>query len=225
MFRFIERNVLILLQWIGLSLAIVLFIAVIALGYISFNKINTTSIDKIDSPIIEFSNYKNFSNLATIDLENDIKVEAIEKDATKSDFDKKFNQLIAKISTSLEKLPDDVINKDDIQNKVEVLVKIKSNPYSQELQLAYAASLEKLTKQMEKIDTPINVDDFIKWHDQEFAFQVNSQKQKNAMRMRATTDNKINGYIALGLASLCLVIFMMLVMMFVLLRIERNTNN
>jgi hypothetical protein len=223
MIRFIEKNVLILLQWVGLFFAVLLFIVVIGLGYYSFEKINTTFVNNIKAPVIEFSSYQNSSSTDVVNLETDIKIKDRENIVEKSDFDNRFNKIIAKISSTLKRLPDDVIDKDDLTSKVEVLVKIKSNPYPQELQLAYASSLEELTQQMVNINDHVNVDEFIKWHDQEFAFQVNSQTQQNALKMSAIKDSRINGFVALGLASVCLVIFMMFVMMFVLLKIEKNT--
>lgn len=225
MIKFIEKNVLILLQWVGLFFSVVLFIVVIALGYFSFEKINKTFIDKVEIPVIEFAKYQNLYNLNIVDLENDITIKKEDLNVEKSDFDNKFSALIAKISSTLEKLPDDVINKEDLENKVEVLVKIKSSPYSKEIQLAYASSLDKLTKQMTELDTHVDVDDFIKWHDKEFASQVNSQKQQNSLKINAMKDDRVTGFVALGLASVCLVLFMMFVMMFIMLRIEKNTKN
>ena len=99
-----------------------------------------------------------------------------------------------------------------------------ANPYSQELQLAYANSLSKLIQQMVNVGgAEINVDEFIKWHHKEFATQVNNQNKNNLLKMGNLKTEQTIGYIALGMTFGALGIFIMFVMMLVMLRIEKNT--
>jgi hypothetical protein len=68
-----------------------------------------------------------------------------------------------------------------------------------------------------------NVDEFIRWHDQEFVKQVNAQTQNNFLRMGSLKAEKATGFAMLVAAAAALGIFIMFVMMLVMLRIERNT--
>ena len=84
--------------------------------------------------------------------------------------------------------------------------------------------MAKLTKQMVIVGgEKTNVDEFVKWHEQEFAKQVNTQTQNNFLSMGSLKAEKATGYAMLGAAAAALGIFIMFVMMLVMLRIERNT--
>jgi hypothetical protein len=74
----------------------------------------------------------------------------------------------------------------------------------------------------------VNVDNFIKWHDQEFAKQVDVNKQLNIQqyflfKLASITIDEAIGFAILGAAALMLGIFIIFVMMLAMLRIEKNT--
>ena len=122
-------------------------------------------------------------------------------------------------------MPDSVVSKTDLQDRVEILVKIKTSAYSKELQLAYAASLAELTPQL-IINTDkhqIDVDDFLKWHDQEFSTQVSIQTRRNLLKMNSVKAQKAAGFVTLNMAVVVLGVFIMFVIMLAMLRIEQNT--
>ncbi len=52
-----------------------------------------------------------------------------------------FDQYTQQIINYLQQLPDEVINKVYIQYRIKILLKMKSNPYTKTLQLAYVQSL------------------------------------------------------------------------------------
>ncbi|RUM85230.1 MAG: hypothetical protein DSZ19_01830 [Candidatus Thioglobus sp.] len=121
-------------------------------------------------------------------------------------------------------MPDSVVSKVNLRDRVEILVKIKTSAYSKELQLAYATSLAELTPQLINTNNhQIDVDDFLKWHDQEFSTQVNLQTQRNLLKMSSVKAQKVAGFITLNMAAAALGIFIMFVMMLAMLRIEQNT--
>ena len=221
MLRFIERNFFIVVQRIGLLFALIAFAAVIVLGMVSYEKINTRASDSINSPVIEFAKYQNPISVESASIQKE-PINSQERQQGK--FGQEFNQHIQTIIVNLQALPDDVINKTDMQDKIGILVKIKSSSYTPKLQLAYAASLAKLTKQVVNVGgDQVNIDDFLRWHDQEFAKQVDAQTQGNIVRMGALKSERMTGFIALGMAATALGIFIMFVMMLVMLRIEQNT--
>ncbi|HIC41416.1 MAG TPA: hypothetical protein EYO74_08450 [Piscirickettsiaceae bacterium] len=223
MLRLIEKNFFMIAQRIGLFFATVSFVAVIVLGYVSFEKINTKASDKIDAPVIDFAKYQNPISAQQESI-NKIPSSKISQDEGQDKINKAFDTHIDAIVESLEQLPDNVIDKVDLAQKVKILVKIKANPYSQELQLAYANSLSKLIQQMVNVGgAEINVDEFIKWHHKEFATQVNNQNKNNLLKMGNLKTEQTIGYIALGMTFGALGIFIMFVMMLVMLRIEKNT--
>ena len=105
------------------------------------------------------------NKISKVKAERITKEKAIVVAKVEDEFSEAFDTLVE----SLEQLPDNVIDKVNLAQKVKVLVEIKSNHYSQELQLAYINSLSKLIQQ--KVNTggaKINVDDIIKRHSKEF---------------------------------------------------------
>ncbi|MDG2353311.1 MAG: hypothetical protein P8L86_00640 [Gammaproteobacteria bacterium] len=216
MLRSIEKNFFKIVQRLGLLFAMLAFVAVIFLGVTSYQKINIEANDQIDTPVISFADYQNPISAQEAKISADLK----ENDT----FNKEFDTQVADIVAALETMPDTSIDKTDLAQKVKILVKIKSNGYPQNLQLAYAKSLAKLTKQMVIVGgEKTNVDEFVKWHEQEFAKQVNTQTQNNFLSMGSLKAEKATGYAMLSAAAAALGIFIMFVMMLVMLRIERNT--
>ncbi len=216
MLRSIEKNFFKIVQRLGLLFAMLAFAAVVILGVSSYQKINTEASDQIDTPVINFADYQNPISAQAVEISTDLK----EGDEFNQTFDAQVTDMVAALDT----LPDTLIDKTDLAQKVKILVKIKSNDYPKDLQLAYAKSLAKLTKQMVVVGgEKTNVDDFIKWHDQEFAKQVNTQTKNNFLRMGSLQAEKATGFAMLGAAAAALGIFIMFVMMLVMLRIERNT--
>ncbi len=224
MLRFIERNFFLIVQKIGLLFAIIAFSAVVVLGMVSYEKINTKLSDKIDTPDIKFAKYQNPISLEADKISQDLSKNIVIKNTEKDEFDRKFNQSVQKIISNLNQLPDELINKSGMQQEMRVKIRIKADPYNQELQLAYVESLAKLTKQLVNVGgDQVNVADFLRWHDQEFAKQVNEQTQGNILKMSGLKTEKLTGFITLGMAGAALGIFIMFVMMLVMLRIEQNT--
>ncbi len=225
MLRFIERNFFLIVQKIGLLFAIIAFTAVVVLGMVSYEKINTKLTDKIDTPDIKFAKYQNPISVESDKINQDlINNSIVNKNAKKDEFNRKFNQSVQTIISNLNQLPDELINKSGMQQEMKVKIKIKADPYNQELQLAYVESLAKLTKQLVNVGgDQVNVADFLRWHDQEFAKQVNEQTQGNILKMSGLKTERLTGFITLGMAGAALGIFIMFVMMLVMLRIELNT--
>jgi len=176
MLRSIEKNFFKIVQRLGLLFAILSFAAVVILGITSYQKINIEATDQIDTPVIHFADYQNPISAQEVEITTDLK----ENDV----FNQEFDAQVADIVAALDTLPDTSIDKTDLAQKVKILVKIKSNDYPKNLQLTYAKSLAKLTKQMVNVGgEKTNVDEFIRWHDQEFVKQVNAQTQNNFLRM------------------------------------------
>jgi len=174
MLRSIEKNFFKIVQRLGLLFAILSFAAVVILGITSYQKINIEATDQIDTPVIHFADYQNPISAQEVEITTDLK----ENDV----FNQEFDAQVADIVAALDTLPDTSIDKTDLAQKVKILVKIKSNDYPKNLQLTYAKSLAKLTKQMVNVGgEKTNVDEFIRWHDQEFVKQVNAQTQNNAL--------------------------------------------
>ncbi len=92
--------------------------------------------------------------------------------------------------------------------------------------MAYATSLAELTPRLINTNNhQIDIDDFLKWHDQEFSTQVNLQTQRNLLKMSSVKAQKVAGFITLNMAAAALGIFIMFVMMLAMLRIEQNTRH
>jgi|AJXC01.1.fsa_nt_gi O6-methylguanine-DNA--protein-cysteine methyltransferase len=223
MLRSIEKNFFKIVQRLGLLFAILSFIVVLVLGFISYQKISLEANDQTNTPMIYFSDYQN--PIST----QPKKTKQVLKTKEEAGFDQEFNTHVDTITSNLEKLPDTVIDKTDLKSKVRILVKIRSNPYAKNLQLAYVKSLAKLTKKMAIVGgNKTNVDEFLKWHDQEFSKQVNANKELNIqqfilVKLATLKIGEVIGYGMLAAAAVIFSIFIMFVMMLVMLRIERNT--
>lgn len=222
MLKFIEKNFFIIVQRIGLLFALVSLIAVVVLGVVSYEKINTQVNSKIENPAVDFDQYQNsralIGNITHLEVDQSLKQD--EQNSFTREFDKYTQQIIS----HLQQLPDEVINKTDMQHRIKILLRIKSNPYTKTLKLAYVQSLAKLTKQVLNTEnSQINIENLLHWHDQMFVQQVNQQTQGNLLKMGTVKTQQMIGFIALGMSAVALGIFIMFVMMLAMLRIEQNT--
>jgi len=219
----IEKNFFKITQRLGLLFAMLSFVAVIILGIISFDKFTATASGKVDAPAIEFAKYQNPISTQGEGTGKDLSAKKEDK------FSQEFNNHVEKIVANLERLPEGVIDKTDLKQNVKILVKIRSNPYTQDLQLAYAESLAKLTKQMVNVSgSQVNVDDFFKWYDKEFSKQASANKEQGIqqyflVKLASVTVDEAIGFAVLGMAAAMLGVFIMFVMMLSMLRVEKNT--
>lgn len=223
MFKFIENNFFIVVHRIGFLFALISLALIVFLGVFSYEKISSRATDEISAPRIELAKYQNPISLQ-VKLEKSPQVVGVIEDDFQVIFNQKFDAQIEQIITNLQALPNKALDKSDLQFQIKVMIKIKSNTYSPELKLSYVESLSRLTKQLVNVGgDQVNIDEFLHWHDQEFAYQVNEQTQQNLLKMSTARTDQMTGLISLGMLGAALGFFIMFVMMMVMLRIERNT--
>ncbi|CAC9590680.1 hypothetical protein BPUTSESOX_715 [uncultured Gammaproteobacteria bacterium] len=208
MFRFIEKSFLKITQILGLLFAtIVLVVAVI----VSYNKIDVKADDKIDTPVVKFADYqkliRNQKAKISKNLDNNQR------------FDKTFNAYIDDIVSALSGLSDNVIDKTDLKQKVKISSKVKLSQYPQSVSVAYVKSLAKLTNQVAIVDVKVNMDELVNWHDQSFFQQIKEKDKRNFLQVGPLRIEKS----AYSTMWEVLAIFMLLVIMLAVLRIEQNT--
>jgi len=223
MLGFLEKNFFMIVQRLGLLFALISFALIVFLGVFSYEKISSRATDDIAPPVIELAKYQNPISLNIDKNQQNLNIEEslIKSPST---FNKAFDLQIERIIANLQSLPDGVIDPADLQFNVNVMIKIKSNSYSQALKLNYVESLAKLTKQLVSVGgRQVNIDDFLQWHDQEFARQVDQQRQQNLMKIGTARTDQMIGFISLAMTGATLGFFIMFVMMLAMLRIERNT--
>ena len=223
MFKFIETNFFLIVHRIGFLFALISLALIVFLGMFSYEKISSRATDEISAPSIELAKYQNPISLQVKPEKASPAVGVVEDDSQVI-FNQRFDAQIEQIITNLQALPNEALDKNNLQFQIKVMIKIKSNAYSPELKLSYVESLSRLTKQLVNVGgAQVNIDEFLHWHDQEFAYQVNEQTQKNLMKMGTARTDQMTGLISLGLLGAALGFFIMFVMMLVMLRIERNT--
>ena len=217
----IEKVFLKIAQYLGVLFAVIAFSAVVLLGYGAYHKFNLSDNSPSSLPSVDLSDYQSSKK---------IQAQKISYDLDKNDrFNHTFNRHVEDIETSLDNLPDSVVEKADLGQKVRVLVKIKSDGYSQDIKLAYAQSLSQLLQQLvEQNPSEININELIQWHDQSFSKQVDEQQQsviqKNLFVQLSTLEAQDGiRFMFIFAAALALSFFIMFVMMLAMLRIERNT--
>ena len=223
MLKFMEKSFFSLVQKIGLLFALISFTLVVFLGWFSYEKINSRATDEISKPMIELAKYQNPISLQLETAPTDTMIGNAPSDSQVA-FNQMFDAHIEQIMANLQALPNEVVGKSDAQFQIKVMIKIKSNAYVPALKLSYVESLSRLTRQLVNVGgSQVNVDEFLHWHDQEFARQVDQQTQQNLIKMGTAKSDQMTGFISLGMMGAALGFFIMFVMMLAMLRIERNT--
>ncbi len=221
MSNIIERGFYSIVHKLGFVFALASLALIIFLGFFGYEKISSRATDEIKPPVIELAKYQ---NPISLNIDQPSHSAAAVQNNIQPTFTNEFDTHVERIITNLKALPEGVIDQADLQFKIKVMIKIKSNAYPQPLQLSYVRSLDKLTKQLVNVGGEhINIDDFLHWYDQEFSQQVNSQTQQNLLKMGTARADQMTGFISLSMAAMALGFFIMFVMMLAMLRIERNT--
>jgi hypothetical protein len=213
MYRFIEKNFFGLAKLIAFIVAIGSVVAIVMSGLMAFEKLQATNNVRISTPIIDYQEYKN----GTLVIENK---------AEPGIFAKSIEEETDEIIKNLGTLSDEIINKDNMKTKVKVLLKLKTEKYPENIQLAYISSLNRLIKQLvADANDNTNVDEFLSWHDLQFAKSYDDQIdiQKNEQKRIDQIHTEGKELIILTIAGLGF--FALFIMMLVLFRIEHNTRS
>lgn len=208
MFRLVERSFLKITQIVGMLFAAIMLVIIIV---VSYNNIDIRAQDSADVPIVKFADYQKFTHTQEAAISQNLK--------DNQNFDKTYNIYIDNIVATLESLSDNVVGITDIKQKVKILSKVKLTPYPQSIQLTYLESLAKLTNQVAIVDAKVNMDELVGWHDQSFFQQLKAKDQRNFLQISSVRIEQ-NAYSKILEA---LAIFMILVIMLAVLRIEQNT--
>jgi hypothetical protein len=213
MYRFIEKNFFGLAKLIAFIVAIGSIVAIVMSGLMAFEKLQATNNVRISTPIIDYQEYKNGALV-------------IENKAEPGIFAKSIEEETDEIIKNLGTLSDEIINKDNMKTKVKVLLKLKTEKYPENIQLAYISSLNRLIKQLvADANDNTNVDEFLSWHDLQFAKSYDDQIdiQKNEQKRIDQIHTEGKELIILTIAGLGF--FALFIMMLVLFRIEHNTRS
>ena len=213
MYRFIEKNFFGLAKLIAFIVAIGSVVAIVMSGLMAFEKLQATNNVRISTPIIDYQEYKNGALV-------------IENKAKPGIFAKSIEEETDEIIKNLGTLSDEIINKDNMKTKVKVLLKLKTEKYPENIQLAYISSLNRLIKQLvADANDNTNVDEFLSWHDLQFAKSYDDQIdiQKNEQKRIDQIHTEGKELIILTIAGLGF--FALFIMMLVLFRIEHNTRS
>ena len=213
MYRFIEKNFFGLAKLIAFIVAIGSVVAIVMSGLMAFEKLQATNNVRISTPIIDYQEYKNGALV-------------IENKAEPGIFAKSIEEETDEIIKNLDTLSDEIINKDNMKTKVKVLLKLKTEKYPENIQLAYISSLNRLIKQLvADANDNTNVDEFLSWHDLQFAKSYDDQIdiQKNEQKRIDQIHTEGKELIILTIAGLGF--FALFIMMLVLFRIEHNTRS
>jgi hypothetical protein len=177
----------------------------------SYNKVDIKADDKVDTPVVKFADYQKLIRRQEVKISKNLD--------NNQRLNKTFNAYIDDIVSALSGLSDTVIDKTDLKQKVKISSKAKLSQYSQSVSVAYVQSLAKLTHQVAIVDAKVNMDDLVKWHDQSFFQQISKQDKRNFLQIGPLRIEKS----AYSMMWEALAIFMLLVIMLAVLRIEQNT--
>ncbi|CAC9449307.1 hypothetical protein BSPLISOX_2694 [uncultured Gammaproteobacteria bacterium] len=208
MFGFIEKSFLKTTQVLGLLFATIILVMVVIMSY---NKVDIKADDKVDTPVVKFADYQKLIRRQEVKISKNLD--------NNQRLNKTFNAYIDDIVSALSGLSDTVIDKTDLKQKVKISSKAKLSQYSQSVSVAYVQSLAKLTHQVAIVDAKVNMDDLVKWHDQSFFQQISKQDKRNFLQIGPLRIEKS----AYSMMWEALAIFMLLVIMLAVLRIEQNT--
>jgi len=213
MYRLIEKIFFGVAKLIAFIVAIGSVVAIVMSGLMAFEKLQVTNNVRISTPIIDYQEYKNGALV-------------IENKAEPGIFAKSIEEETDEIIKNLGTLSDEIINKDNMKTKVKVLLKLKTEKYPENIQLAYISSLNRLIKQLvADANDNTNVDEFLSWHDLQFAKSYDDQIdiQKNEQKRIDQIHTEGKELIILTIAGLGF--FALFIMMLVLFRIEHNTRS
>ena len=223
MSNIVERGFFSVVHKLGFLFALISLILIVFLAMFGYEKITSSVTDEISAPVIELAKYQNPISSQINNAQPGLNLET-PKIKEQPAFTKEFDAKIEDIMANFQSLPDGIVDQSDLQFNIKVMIKIKSNAYPEALKLAYVESLAKLSRQLVNVGgDQINIDDFLHWHDQEFASQVDLQTQQNLMRIGSARADQMTGFMSLMMAGAALGFFIMFVMMLAMLRIERNT--
>jgi len=213
MYRFIEKNFFGLAKLIAFIVAIGSVVAIVMSGLMAFEKLQVTNNVRISTPIIDYQEYKNGALV-------------IENKAEPGIFAKSIEEETDEIIKNLDTLSDEIINKDNMKTKVKVLLKLKTEKYPENIQLAYISSLNRLIKQLvADSNDNTNVDEFLSWHDLQFAKSYNDQIDIQKTEQKRIDQIHTEGKELIILTIAGLGFFALFIMMLVLFRIEHNTRS
>ncbi|NBQ34380.1 MAG: hypothetical protein EBU19_03600 [Gammaproteobacteria bacterium] len=213
MYRFIEKNFFGLAKLIAFIVAIGSVVAIVMSGLMAFEKLQATNNVRISTPIIDYQEYKNGALV-------------IENKAEPGIFAKSIEEETDEIIKNLDTLSDEIINKDNMKTKVKVLLKLKTEKYPENIQLAYISSLNRLIKQLvADANDNTNVDEFLSWHDLQFAKSYNDQIDIQKTEQKRIDQIHTEGKELIILTIAGLGFFALFIMMLVLFRIEHNTRS
>lgn len=213
MYRFIEKNFFGLAKLIAFLVAIGSVVAIVMSGLMAFEKLQVTNNVRISTPIIDYQEYKNGALV-------------IENKAEPGIFAKSIEEETDEIIKNLGTLSDEIINKDNMKTKVKVLLKLKTEKYPENIQLAYISSLNRLIKQLvADANDNTNVDEFLSWHDLQFAKSYDDQIDIQKTEQKRIDQIHTEGKELIILAIAGLGFFALFIMMLVLFRIEHNTRS
>ncbi len=213
MYRFIEKNFFGLAKLIAFIVAIGSVVAIAMSGLMAFEKLQATNNVRISTPIIDYQEYKNGALV-------------IENKAEPGIFAKSIEEETDEIIKNLDTLSDEIINKDNMKTKVKVLLKLKTEKYPENIQLAYISSLNRLIKQLvADANDNTNVDEFLSWHDLQFAKSYNDQIDIQKTEQKRIDQIHTEGKELIILTIAGLGFFALFIMMLVLFRIEHNTRS
>ena len=213
MYRFFEKNFFGLAKLIAFLVAIGSVVAIVMSGLMAFEKLQVTNNVRISTPIIDYQEYKNGALV-------------IENKAEPGIFAKSIEEETDEIIKNLDTLSDEIINKDNMKTKVKVLLKLKTEKYPENIQLAYISSLNRLIKQLvADANDNTNVDEFLSWHDLQFAKSYNDQIDIQKTEQKRIDQIHTEGKELIILTIAGLGFFALFIMMLVLFRIEHNTRS
>jgi hypothetical protein len=205
---FIEKSFLKITQLVGLLFAIA---TLIMIAFMAYNKININAENEVHVPAVKFSDYQKLINNQAVKISHNLE--------SNRNFDREFNAHINDIVIALNSFPDNIVDKADLRQKVKISTKVKLNQYPQSLQLAYMQSFAKLLRQVATVGAEVNVDDLTKWHDHTFFQKVKARNKQSFLQIGSVSIEK-TAYSEIWKA---LLMFMLLVIMLAVLRIEKNS--
>lgn len=209
MFRWIERILFFITQKVAL---LIVLLALFLIGFLVYKNISQQYFDTKNTLNIKLSQYQD-SIQSQKQANNPAPTSATQNQKAL------FNAHVQNITRSLMQLPDADIDKTDLNQKIKLLVEMKSYSYPQNLQLIYVESLAKLTQGMIKMSQKnVSVDGFLEWYDREFARQVEGKNRHNTSHLAGVAN--MNIFAILPTAGSVFVFFIIIL---AILRIEKNT--
>ena len=224
-----EKMFYTIVRWVGLSVASVAMLAVIAGGVVTCQQFASVQGD-LETPEVQFNDFQTFKNYVpdTKDNAENALILKEKKDLFYESFDEHYAIILENITAYAKSVNQVAVNTNSLE---EYLFRLLSK-YDYDLKTSYLQQLSEEAKNLAAygddiqngaVKKTIEWTDFLNWFENDFDAQLQAELDKRAMNETNVITIESSVFTLLTIIGITFVVLMFLIMMLLLLKIEANT--